>query len=175
MAKFNILIAGNNDPISSIGIDLLKAEPSFDVTVNMNLKAEDAMIEASREAHAIIVRSGAKVTAKVMDAAKNLKVVGRAGVGVDNIDIPYASKRGVVVMNTPGGNTVSTAEHAFGLMMSLSRKVPQAHASIVAGKWDRKSFQGAELNKKTLAVLGMGRIGTEFAKRAKAFGMTVIA
>ena len=175
MAKFKVLIAGNNDPISSIGIDLLKAEPSFEVEVNMNLKAEDAMIEASRDAHAIIVRSGAKVTGKVIAAANNLKVVGRAGVGVDNIDIPAASKRGVVVMNTPGGNTISTAEHAFGLMMAISRQVPQAHASIMAGKWARKDFQGAELNKKTLAILGMGRIGTEFAKRAQAFGMAVIA
>ncbi len=175
MAKFKILIAGNNDPISTIGIDLLKTEPSFDVVVNMNLKAEDAMIEASRDVHAIIVRSGAKVTAKVLDAAKNLKVVGRAGVGVDNIDIPAASKHGVVVMNTPGGNTISTAEQAFTLMMALSRKTPQAHASIVAGKWDRKSFSGTEVNKKTLAVLGMGRIGTEFAKRAQAFGMKVVA
>ncbi len=175
MDKFHILIAGNNDPISSIGIDLLKAEPSFEVTVNMNLKAEDAMIEASRNAHAIIVRSGAKVTAKVIAAAPNLKVVGRAGVGVDNIDIPAASKHGVVVMNTPGGNTISTAEHAFTLMMALSRKVPQAHATMMAGKWDRKAFQGTEVNKKTLTVLGMGRIGTEFAKRAQAFGMSVIA
>lgn len=175
MAKFNILIAGNNDPISSIGIDLLKAEPSFNVVVDMNLKAEEAMIEASRDVHAIIVRSGAKVTAKVLDAAKNLKVVGRAGVGVDNIDIPAASKHGVVVMNTPGGNTISTAEQAFTLMMALSRKTPQAHASIIAGKWDRKSFSGTEVNKKTLAVLGMGRIGTEFAKRAQAFGMKVVA
>ena len=90
MAKFKILVAGNNDPISSIGIDLLKAEPSFEVVVNMNLKAEEAMVEASRDVHAIIVRSGAKVTAKVLDAARNLKVVGRAGVGVDNIDIPAA-------------------------------------------------------------------------------------
>jgi len=175
MAKFKVLIAGNNDPISSIGIDLLKAEPSFSVEVNMNLKAEDAMIEAARDAHAIIVRSGAKVTAKVIAAAANLKVVGRAGVGVDNIDIPAASKRGVVVMNTPGGNTISTAEHAFTLMMSLARKVPQAHATMLAGKWDRKLFQGTEVNQKTLAILGMGRIGTEVAKRAKAFGMRVIA
>ena len=175
MAQFKILIAGNNDPISSIGIDLLKAVSSFEVVVDMNLKAEDAMIEASRDVHAIIVRSGAKVTAKVLDAAKNLKVVGRAGVGVDNIDIPAASKHGVVVMNTPGGNTISTAEQAFTLMMALSRKTPQAHASIIAGKWDRKSFSGTEVNKKTLAVLGMGRIGTEFAKRAQAFGMKVVA
>ncbi len=175
MSKFNILIAGNNDPISSKGIDLLKAEPSFSVVVNMDLKAEDAMIEASRTAHAIIVRSGAKVTAKVLDAAPNLKVIGRAGVGVDNIDVPVASKRGVVVMNTPGGNTISTAEQAFTLMMALSRKTPQAHATIVSGKWDRKSFQGTEVYGKTLVVLGMGRIGAEFAKRAKAFGMSVVA
>ncbi|MCW0219231.1 MAG: phosphoglycerate dehydrogenase [Prosthecobacter sp.] len=173
--QFKILIAGNNDPISSKGIDLLKAEPSFSVEVNMNLKAEDAMVEASRDAHAIIVRSGAKVTAKVIEAAPHLKVVGRAGVGVDNIDIPVASKRGVVVMNTPGGNTISTAEQAFTLMMALSRKTPQAHATIVAGKWDRKSFQGTEVYGKTLVVLGMGRIGAEFAKRAKAFGMRVVA
>ena len=175
MSKFNILIAGNNDPISSKGIDLLKAEPSFNVTVNMDLKAEDKMIEASRDAHAIIVRSGAKVTAKVFEAAPNLKAVGRAGVGVDNIDVPVASKRGVVVMNTPGGNTISTAEQAFTLMMALSRKTPQAHATIVSGKWDRKSFQGTEVYGKTLVVLGMGRIGAEFAKRAKAFGMSVVA
>lgn len=175
MSKFNILIAGNNDPISSKGIDLLKAEPSFSVEVNMNLKAEDAMIEASRTAHAIIVRSGAKVTAKVLEAAPNLKVVGRAGVGVDNIDVPVASKRGVVVMNTPGGNTISTAEQAFTLMMALSRKTPQAHATIVSGKWDRAKFKGTEVFEKTLVVLGMGRIGAEFAKRAKAFGMSVVA
>lgn len=175
MSTYNILIAGNNDPISSKGIDLLKAEPSFSVEVNMNLKAEDAMIEAARNAHAIIVRSGAKVTAKVMEAAPNLKVVGRAGVGVDNIDVPVASKRGVVVMNTPGGNTISTAEQAFTLMMALARKTPQAHATIVSGKWDRKSFQGTEVYGKTLVVLGMGRIGAEFAKRAMAFGMRVVA
>ena len=175
MSKFKILIAGNNDPISSKGIDLLKAESSFEVVVNMALKEEAAMIEASRDAHAIIVRSGAKVTAKVLEAAPNLKVVGRAGVGVDNIDVPVASKRGVVVMNTPGGNTISTAEQAFTLMMALSRKTPQAHATIVSGKWDRKSFQGTEVYGKTLVVLGMGRIGAEFAKRAKAFGMSVVA
>lgn len=175
MAKFKILIAGNNDPISSKGIDFLKAEPSFSVEVRMDLKPEDAFIEAARDADAIIVRSGAKVTAKVMEAAPKLKVVGRAGVGVDNIDIPVASKRGVVVMNTPGGNTISTAEQAFTLMMSLARKTPQAHATVTAGKWDRKSFQGTEVYGKTLVVLGMGRIGAEFAKRAMAFGMRVVA
>lgn len=170
--QFKILVA---DPIAEKGIELLKAEPSFSVEVKLGLKAEADFAEAAKDAHAIIVRSGVKVTAKVIEAAKNLKAVGRAGVGVDNIDVPAASKRGVVVMNTPGGNTISTAEQAFTLMMSLARKTPQAHASIVAGKWDRKSFQGTEVNGKTLAVLGMGRIGAEFAKRAKAFGMRVVA
>ncbi|TLD71421.1 phosphoglycerate dehydrogenase [Phragmitibacter flavus] len=169
--KHRILVA---DPISQTGIDLLQAEPSFEVEVKLGLK-EAEFCEAAKGVSAIVVRSGVKVTAKVLEAADKLKVVGRAGVGVDNIDIPAASKRGVVVMNTPGGNTVSTAEHAFALMSSLARKIPQAHATVIAGRWDRKHFQGTELNHKVLAVLGMGRIGAEFAKRAKAFGMTVIA
>ena len=172
MSKLKILVA---DPISEKGIELLKGVPSFDVEVKLGLKAEADFAAAAKDASAIIVRSGVKVTAKVIEAAAGLKVIGRAGVGVDNIDVPAASKRGVVVMNTPGGNTISTAEQAFTLMMSLARKTPQAHASIVAGKWDRKSFSGTEVYGKTLAVLGMGRIGAEFAKRAKAFGMKVLA
>lgn len=172
MSRKQILVA---DPISEKGIELLKAEPSFDVVVNLGLKKEDDFAAAAKDASAIIVRSGVKVTAKVIESAAGLKVIGRAGVGVDNIDVPAASKRGVVVMNTPGGNTISTAEQAFTLMMSLARKTPQAHASIVAGKWERKNFSGTEVNGKTLAVLGMGRIGAEFAKRAKAFGMKVVA
>lgn len=173
MSKQKILVA---DPISEKGIELLKAEPSFEVEVKLGLKAESDFAEAAKGCHAIIVRSGVKVTAKVIEAAAGtLKAIGRAGVGVDNIDVPAASKSGVVVMNTPGGNTISTAEHAFTLMTSLARKVPHAHASIMAGKWDRKSFQGTEVYQKTLAILGMGRIGAEFAKRAKAFGMHVVA
>jgi D-3-phosphoglycerate dehydrogenase len=172
MAKFNILIA---DPISEKGIALLRSEPSFEVTVNTGLKQEADFAAAAAEADAIIVRSGVKVSAAVIEAAPRLKAVGRAGVGVDNIDVPVASKHGVVVMNTPGGNTVSTAEQAFTLMMALARKTPQAHATILEGRWDRKKFQGTEVFGKTLAVLGMGRIGAEFAKRAKAFGMRVVA
>jgi len=172
MSPHKILVA---DPISEKGIELLKSVPSFDVEVKLGLKAEADFAAAAADADAIIVRSGVKVTAKVMEAAPKLKVVGRAGVGVDNIDIPTASKRGVVVMNTPGGNTISTAEQAFTLMMSLARKTPQAHASMVAGKFDRKSYSGTEVYGKTLAVLGMGRIGAEFAKRALAFGMKVVA
>jgi D-3-phosphoglycerate dehydrogenase / 2-oxoglutarate reductase len=172
MANYKILVA---DPISEKGIELLKSEPSFEVVVNLGLKQESDFAEAAADVDAIIVRSGVKVTAKVIEAASKLKAVGRAGVGVDNIDVPVASKRGVVVMNTPGGNTISTAEQAFTLMMSLARKTPQAHATIMEGRWDRKKFQGTEVFGKTLVVLGMGRIGAEFAKRAKAFGMRVVA
>src|SRR5438477_4447348 len=106
-----------------------------------------------------------KVTAKVIEGAPKLKVVGRAGVGIDNIDVEAATQRGVVVMNTPGGNTITTAELTFAMLLSLARKVPQAHGSMVAGKWDRKLYQGVELAEKTLGILGMGRIGGEVAKR----------
>jgi len=123
----------------------------------------------------MVVRSETKVTRKVIEAATALRVVGRAGVGIDNVDVDAATERGVVVMNTPGGNTISTAELSFAMLLSLARKVPQAHASMAAGSWDRKQFQGAELCGKILGVLGLGRIGTEVAKRAVAFGMKVLA
>jgi D-3-phosphoglycerate dehydrogenase len=121
------------------------------------------------------VRSETKVNARVIEAATKLKVIGRAGVGVDNVDVEAATQRGIIVMNTPGGNTISTAEHAFSLMVSIARNIPQADASVKAGKWSRKTFVGVELYNKTLAVLGMGRIGTEVARRAIAFGMRVLA
>jgi D-3-phosphoglycerate dehydrogenase len=123
----------------------------------------------------MIVRAETKVTRKILEAATKLRVVGRAGVGVDNIDVEAATQRGVVVMNTPGGNTITTAELSFAMLMSLARKIPQAHASMTSGKWDKKQFQGVELFGKTLGVLGMGRIGSEVAKRALAFGMRVLA
>jgi D-3-phosphoglycerate dehydrogenase / 2-oxoglutarate reductase len=124
---------------------------------------------------AMVVRSETKVTRKVIEAARSLRVVGRAGVGIDNVDVDAATEHGVVVMNTPGGNTISTAELTFAMLLSLARKVPQAYASMSAGKWDRKQFQGAELAGKTLGVLGLGRIGSEVSKRAIAFGMRVLA
>ncbi|MBU6410507.1 MAG: phosphoglycerate dehydrogenase, partial [Verrucomicrobia bacterium] len=127
------------------------------------------------DAVGLVVRSETKVTRKVIEAAPKLRVVGRAGVGVDNVDIEAATQHGTVVMNTPGGNTVTTAELSFTMLLSLARHVPEAHATMLAGKWDRKLFQGCELAGKTLGILGMGRIGTEVAKRAIAFGMSVIA
>jgi len=163
------------DPISPKGIALLQQRPEFNVVVLPKPLPEAELLLLVGDATALVVRSETKVTRKVIEAAKELRVVGRAGVGVDNVDIEAATQHGTVVMNTPGGNTVTTAELSFAMLLALARKVPQAHATMVAGKWDRKQFQGVELQGKTLGVLGMGRIGTEVAKRALAFGMRVIA
>ena len=171
MTKPKVLVA---DPISERGVSELAAGGLLEVTVKTGLK-EDQLLEIIGEYSGLVVRSQTKATAKLIEAAKMLKVIGRAGVGVDNVDVDAATKRGIIVMNTPGGNTISTAEHAFSLMVSTARSIPQADASMKAGKWDRKNFEGVELYNKTLAILGMGRIGTEFARRAIAFGMRVLA
>lgn len=163
------------DPISQKGIALLQQRPEFEVVVLPKRLSEAELLPIVADASAMVVRSETKVTKAVIDAAPLLKVVGRAGVGVDNVDVDAATQRGVVVMNTPGGNTISTAELAFTLLLSLARKVPQAAASMASGKWDRKQFQGAEMMGKTLGVLGLGRIGGEVARRAVAFGMRVLA
>jgi D-3-phosphoglycerate dehydrogenase len=125
--------------------------------------------------HAITIRSGSQITAEVLEAAKSLKVIGRPGVGVDNVDLAAATRRGVIVMNSPGGNLVSTAELALALLLSLARNIPAADASIKSEKWDRKSFAGVELHGKRLGVIGLGRIGREVAARGRAFGMEVEA
>jgi D-3-phosphoglycerate dehydrogenase / 2-oxoglutarate reductase len=171
VTTFQILAA---DGVSPKGIALLTEKPQFKVQVSGGLK-EDELIARIGEFDALIVRSQTKVTAKALAAAPRLKVIGRAGVGVDNVNVEAATERGIVVMNTPGGNTISTAEHTFSLLLSLARRIPQAHASMAAGKWDRKSFEGTELCHKTLGIVGMGRIGGEVARRAIAFGMNVIA
>ncbi len=163
------------DPISPRGIAYFKDRPEFRVTVLPQRLPEAELLVAVRDVDALVVRSETKVTAKVLAAAVQLKVVGRAGVGVDNVDVEAATQRGVVVMNTPGGNTLTTAEMTFFMLGALARKIPAAHASMVGGKWDRKQFQGTELFGKTLGILGAGRIGGEVAKRALAFGMRVIA
>lgn len=171
MANYRVLVS---DPISEKGVDALRQAPGISVDVNTGLPAEE-LLKIIGDYDALVVRSQTKVTRDVFASAGKLRAIGRAGVGVDNIDRAAATDHGVVVMNTPSGNTVSTAEQAFTLMLSLARNIPQAHASILAGKWDRKSFEGTEINGKRLAILGMGRIGTEFAKRAQAFGMHVVA
>ncbi len=162
------------DPISPKGIALLQQRPEFQVVVLPKRLSEAELLPLVADAVAMVVRSETKVTRKVIEAAPLLRGVGRGGVGIDNVDVEAATQRGVVVMNTPGGNTISTAELSFSMILGLARKVPQAHGSMAAGKWDRKQFQGVELAGKTLGVLGMGRIGTEVARRAVAFGMKVV-
>src|ERR1700751_2336746 len=171
MDRLKVLVA---DSISPKGIDLLSEGGQLLVDLKTGLK-EDDVLGIVADYSAIVVRSQTKITAEVIEVAKLLKAVGRAGVGVDNVDVDAATRRGVIVMNTPGGNTVSTAEHAFSLMVSTARNIPQADASVKGGKWDRKTFVGVELYNKTLAILGMGRIGTEIARRAIAFGMRGLA
>jgi D-3-phosphoglycerate dehydrogenase len=162
------------DPVSPKGIALLKQRPEFDVVVLPKRLSEAELLPIVKDVVAMVVRSETKVTRKVIEAAPKLRVVGRAGVGVDNVDVEAATQRGVVVMNTPGGNTVSTAELSFAMILNLARKLPQACSSMTAGKWDRRQFQGIELMGKTLGVLGLGRIGSEVARRALAFGMNVL-
>ena len=168
----NVLIC---DPISPKGIDYFRQQPGFRVTVLEKRLSEAELLPVVKEAEAMVVRSETKVTRKVMEAAPKLRVVGRAGVGVDNVDVDAATQRGIIVMNTPSGNTISTAELTFSMLMALARKIPQAHSSMKSGEWNRKAFQGTELYNKTIGILGMGRIGSEVAKRAQAFGMTVLA
>src|SRR5947199_1690378 len=168
----NVLIC---DPISPKGIALFQSRPEFKVTVLEKPLKEAELIPLVGETEAMVVRSETKVTRKVIEAAPKLRVVGRAGVGVDNVDVEAATQRGIVVMNTPSGNTISTAELTFSMLTALARKIPQAHSSMKAGEWNRKNFQGVELYGKTLGILGMGRIGGEVARRAIAFGMQVLA
>ncbi|MFZ5823791.1 MAG: phosphoglycerate dehydrogenase [Bacillota bacterium] len=164
-----ILVA---EAISETGISLLKAEHEVDVR---KLSAAE-LLEVIGEYDALITRSETKVTAEVLTRGKQLKVVGRAGVGVDNIDVEAATERGVVVVNVPGANTYSTAEHALGLLIALARHIPQAHYALAReGRWDRKTYVGTELYGKTLGIIGLGRIGSEVAVRARAFGMKVLA
>jgi D-3-phosphoglycerate dehydrogenase len=162
------------DPISPKGIALLQQRPEFQVTVLPKRLSEAELLPLVSDVSAMVVRSETHVTSKIFDAAPKLRVVGRAGVGVDNINVDAATQHGVVVMNTPGGNTITTAELTFAMLLNVARKVPQAHASMVGGQWDRKKFQGVELEGKTLGVIAVGRIGSEVAKRAMAFGMRVL-
>lgn len=169
---YHILVPDN---VHANAVKVLKAAgDSITYTADGQITRE-ALLAAVPEADALVIRSAHKIDAEVLHAAPRLKIIARAGVGVDNVDIPLATELGIVVVNTPDGNTISTAEHTFGLMLALARHIPQAHASMNAGKWDRKSFSGVELRGKTLGVVGFGRIGRAVAKRALAFEMTVIA
>src|SRR6058998_1952402 len=171
MTSPKVLIA---DSISQRGVDELARDGVLDVSVQTKLNPAK-LVEIIPEFAALIVRSETKVTGEILNAAKELRVVGRAGVGVDNVDVETATRRGIIVLNAPGGNTVSTAEHAFSLLLSVARKIPQADANVRGNKWDKKNFEGVELYNKTLGIIGMGRIGSELSRRAIAFGMRVVA
>jgi D-3-phosphoglycerate dehydrogenase len=160
------------DPIEQVCTDIL-AKEGIEVDAKPGLPP-DEIKKIIGGYDGLIVRSGTKVTADIIAEAKSMKVIGRAGAGVDNIDVGAATRKGIAVMNTPGGNTISTAEHTMALMLSLARNVPQSYQSIQNGKWDRKKYTGTELFGKTLGVIGLGKVGREVAIRAKAFGMSVI-
>lgn len=162
------------DQVDSKAVEVLLRADGLEVR-NAGKLERGPLLEQVREADALVIRSGVKIDREVIEAAPRLKAVARAGVGVDNVDLDAATEKGVIVMNTPGGNTIATAEHTFGLMLALARFIPQGHASMLAGKWDRKSFVGVELRGKTLGIVGFGRIGRALAQRARAFEMTVIA
>ncbi|MFA4991873.1 MAG: phosphoglycerate dehydrogenase [Candidatus Omnitrophota bacterium] len=168
---FKILVS---DPLAQEGVDMLKKVKEFQVDVKHKLPPEE-LKKIIGDYDALLVRSETKVTKDIIESADKLKVIGRAGVGLDNVDLAAASKRGIIVMNTPGGNTMSTAEHAVSLLLALSRNIPQADVSVKRGEWERKKFMGTEVYGKILGIVGLGRIGSEVAKRALAFGMKVIA
>lgn len=168
---YTVLIPDNVDPKA---IDLLQSTDG--ITVNAPGKiARDDLLQIVGDAHAMIIRSGVKADAELLAAASNLKAIARAGVGVDNIDLAAATEHGIIVMNTPAGNTIATAELTFGLMLALARHIPQSNNSLKAGKWDRKQYVGTELRGKTLGVIGFGRVGRAVAVRARAFEMNVVA
>jgi len=158
------------DKISARGVQLLKEQPGWNVV----LSTKDNLVAEIKDAQALIVRSATKVTSDLLDKAPNLRCVGRAGVGVDNIDLDAATKRGIIVMSTPGGNAVSVAEHTFALMLSLARQVPRLDKAFHEGRWEKSSAAGMELSGKTLGLIGLGRIGSEVALRAEAFDMRVL-
>ena len=162
-----------SDSLSKQGVEVLE-KAGFTVVVKTKLPKEELFKEI-KDADGLIVRSGTKVTAEVIAAAERLKVVGRAGSGLDNVDTPAATRRGIVVMNTPGGNTVTTAEHTMAMIFSMSRRIPQATASTKGGKWEKEKFMGVELYNKVLGIVGVGQIGGYLTKLAQGVGMQVMA
>jgi D-3-phosphoglycerate dehydrogenase len=162
-----------SDSLSKEGLELLKAAKGIEAEYKPGL-SEEELAKALAGVEGLVIRSGSKVTAKVIEAADKLRVIGRAGIGVDNVDVKAASRRGIIVMNTPTGNAVTTAEHALGLLFSVARKIPQASSSMKDGKWEKKAFEGRELAGKTLGVIGLGNIGRIVADRARGLRMGVV-
>jgi len=171
MDKFKVLVTDN---ISKEGIDILSREGNIDVEIKAGIKSEE-LEKIIGEYDAIITRSGTNIPASLIENPGKLKIIGRAGVGVDNINIEAASKKGIIVMNAPTGNTLAATELTIGIMLAAARKIPLANDSLKTGKWNRKKFMGIELYNKTLGIVGLGRIGSNVAIRAKSFGMKIIA
>ncbi|MGB3691168.1 MAG: phosphoglycerate dehydrogenase [Spirulinaceae cyanobacterium] len=161
-----------SDSIDQAGIDILSQVAQVDVKLGLS---PEELVKTIPEYDALMIRSGTKVTQEVIEASNNLKIIGRAGVGVDNINIPAATRQGIVVVNSPEGNTIAAAEHALAMMLSLSRMVPSANQSVKSGKWERKRFIGSEVYKKTLGIVGLGKIGSHVAAAARAMGMKLLA
>ena len=162
-----------SDNLSATGVEILKKESGLEVDVKTGLSKEE-LIKIIPIYDGLIVRSATKVVADIIEVADNLKVIGRAGVGVDNIDLAAAGKKGIIVMNAPEGNMITTAEHTMALMMALSRNIPQASFALKNRKWAPKEFMGVELFEKTLGIIGLGRIGSNVAERARAFQMKIL-
>jgi len=162
------------DTLADQGLAILEQSAGLEVDYRPGLSPAD-LLEAIADAEALVIRSGTQVTADVIAAGEKLRVIGRAGIGVDNVDVPAATARGIAVMNTPGGNNITTAEHAIALLISLARHIPQANASLKSGRWEKKRFMGMELYNRTLGVLGLGNIGRIVATRGRGLGMKVIA
>ncbi|MCS6815130.1 MAG: phosphoglycerate dehydrogenase [Cyanobacteria bacterium] len=161
-----------SDPIDQAGIDVLSQVAQVDIKTKLS---EDELVKLIPDYDALMIRSGTKVTAKVIEAGKLLKIIGRAGVGVDNVDVPAATRRGILVVNSPEGNTIAAAEHAIAMMLALSRYIPEANQSVKAGEWKRTAFVGVEVYKKTLGIVGLGKIGAHVATVARAMGMRLLA
>ncbi|HEY9763649.1 MAG TPA: phosphoglycerate dehydrogenase [Trichocoleus sp.] len=161
-----------SDPIDQVGIDILSQVAQVDVKTGL---APEELIKIIPDYDALMIRSGTRVTKDVISAGKQLQIIGRAGVGVDNVDVPEATRRGIVVVNSPEGNTIAAAEHALAMMLSMSRLIPAADQSVKSGAWDRKSFTGVEVYKKTIGVVGLGKIGSHVATVARALGMKILA
>src|SRR5579864_2227975 len=164
----NIVIA---EPLAPAGIELFQSQPGWKTIVSNPKEYTQHLAEAD----ALLVRSAVQVGKAVLDQAPKLRVIGRAGVGVDNVDLDAATEAGVLVMNTPGGNAVSVAEHTLALMLAMARHIPRADQSTRGGKWEKKKFIGNELRGKTLGVIGLGSIGREVVRRARAFEMNIVA
>src|SRR6059036_2175603 len=161
------------DDLPASALDLLRAETGWVVDARSG-RTPDALAADLADADALLVRSATKVDARLLDAAPKLRIIARAGTGVDNVDVAAASERGILVVNAPGANSISVAEHACALMLGLARSVPAADRAMKDGRWEKKRFLGMELRGKTLGIAGLGRIGQEVAQRARAFGMIVV-